>query len=248
MFVALMVTVGVLVVVRLWRQGPSASALVIPVAAVWAAYQVQSLVSIDATSIAMLGWVSTGLLLALTSQSQGSPVTEIRTWVFAGVTGLVGALLWLPALLASNASQSVVQGSTEQDVYQAISLVEGTALPCEPSVHVGQWMIQVAPAEQTVNAIFAGAEADDRCHGLVNASVDFALQLEQPDRAMAFAEQGVIIDPLNYGQWILLAKAQLAAGDDQVAVKSLQRAVEVSPAAQAEVDELIADLGLPALG
>jgi O-antigen ligase len=248
LYVALMVTVAVLVVRRLWVQGPSASLLALPLFAVWAAYQVQSLVSIDAIPIAMLGWLSTGLLLAITSPERAESRTSAGGWVTAGALAVVGLLAWLPALLASNASQSVVQGTTEQDVYQAISLVEGTTLPCEPSVRVGQWMIQVAPAEQTVNAVFAGAEADDRCYGLVNASVDFALQLEQPERALAFAQQGVSIDPLNYSQWILLAKAQHAMGDDQAAIASLRTAIGLLPAAQAEVDQLIVDLGLPSLG
>ena len=244
LYVALMVTVAVLVVRRLWVQGHSASPLALPLLAVWAAYQVQSLVSIDAIPIAMLGWLSTGLLLAVTSPERAESGTSAGGWAAAGALAVVGLLAWLPALLASNASQSVVQGTTEQDVYQAISLVEGTTLPCEPSVRVGQWMIQAAPAEQTVNAVFAGAEADNRCYGLVSASVDFSLQLDRAEKALAFAEQGVTIDPLNYSQWILLAKAQHAMGDDQAAIGSLRTASGLSPAAQAEVDELAATWGL----
>ena len=248
LYVALMVTVAVVVLRRLWVQGPSASPLALPLLAVWAAYQVQSLVSIDATSIAMLGWLSTGLLLAVTNQERSEPSTSIGTWAATGALAVMGFLAWLPALLASNASQSVVQGTTEQDVFQAIDLVQGTVLPCEPSVRVGQWMIQAAPSEQTVNAVLAGAEADNRCYGLINAAADFSIQLKQPEQALAFAEQGITIDPLNYSQWILLAKAQHAAGDDQAAASSLRTAIGLSAAAQAEVDQLIVDLGLPALG
>ena len=109
-------------------------------------------------------------------------------------------------------------------------------------------MIQVAPSEPTVNGVLAGAQADDRCYGLVNASTEFSIQLERPEQALDFAQQGITIDPLNYSQWILLAKAQHAAGDDQAALSSLRTAIGLSPAAQAEVDKLIADLGLPALG
>jgi O-antigen ligase len=247
LYVALMVTVAVIVLRRLWLQGPAASPLALPLLAVWAAYQVQSLVSIDAIPIAMLGWLSTGLLLAVTAQERSEPSTGIGTWVAAGALAVVGFVVWLPALLASNASQSAVQGTTEQDVFQAIDLVQGTILPCEPSVRVGQWMIQVAPSEQTVNAVLAGAEADDRCYGLVNAAADFSIQLEQPEQALAFAQQGIKIDPLNYNQWILLAKAQHAAGDDQAAVSSLRTAIGLSPAAQTEVDQVVVDLGLPAL-
>ena len=247
LYVALMVTVAVIVLRRLWVQGPSAGPLALPLLAVWAAYQVQSLVSIDATSIAMLGWLSTGLLLAVTAQDRSEPTTGVRTWLAAGALAVLGFVAWLPALLASNASQSVVQGTTEQDVFQAIDLVQGTVLPCEPSVRVGQWMIQAAPSEQTVNGVLAGATADDRCYGLVNAAADFSIQLEQPEQALAFAEQGITIDPLNYSQWVLLAKAQHAAGDDQGALNSLRTAIGLSPAAQAEVDQLIVDLGLPPL-
>ena len=247
LYVALMVTVAVIVLRRLWVQGPSASPLALPLLAVWAAYQVQSLVSIDAIPIAMLGWLSTGLLLAVTSQDRSEPSTSVGTWVAAGALAVVGFVAWLPALLASNASQSVVQGTTEQDVFQAIDLVQGTVLPCEPSVRVAQWMIQAAPSEQTVNGVLAGASADNRCYGLVNAAADFSIQLKRPEQALAFAEQGITIDPLNYSQWILLAKAQHAAGDDQAAVSSLKTAVELSPAAQAEVDKLVTELGLPPL-
>lgn len=228
----------------LWVQGPSASPLALPLLAVWAAYQVQSLVSIDATSIAMLGWLSTGLLLAVTAPDRSELSTGVGAWVVTGALAVVGLIAWLPALLASNASQSVVQGTTEQDVYQAIDLVQSTVLPCEPSVRVGQWMIQAAPSEQTVNGVLAGAEADSRCYGLINAAAEFSIQLEQPEQAVAFAQRGVTIDPLNYGQWILLAKAQHAAGDDQAAVNSLKTAVELSPAAEVEVDQLVAEWGL----
>ena len=248
LYVALMVTVAVVALRRLWVQGPSASVLAVPLLAVWAAYQVQSLVSIDAIPIVMLGWFSTGLLLAVTAQDRSAPSTGIGTWAAAGALAVVGFVAWLPALLASNASQSVVQSATEQDVFQAIDLVQGTVLPCEPSVRVGQWMIQAAPSDQTVNAVLTGAEADDRCYGLVNAAADFSIQLEQPEQALTFAQQGVAIDPLNYSQWILLAKAQHAAGDDQAAVDSLRTAIGLSPAAQAEVDQLIVELGLPPLG
>ena len=247
LYVALMVSVAVIVLRRLWVQGPSASPLALPLLAVWAAYQVQSLVSIDAIPIAMLGWLSTGLLLAVTAQDRSETSTSVGTWVAAGALALVGFVAWLPALLASNASQSVVQGTTEQDVFQAIDLVQGTVLPCEPSVRVAQWMIQAAPSEQTVNGVLAGASADNRCYGLVNAAADFSIQLKRPEQALAFAEQGITIDPLNYSQWILLAKAQHAAGDDQAAVSSLRTAIGLSPAAQAEVDKLVTELGLPPL-
>ena len=248
LYVALMVTVAVIVLRRLWLQGSSASPLALPLLAVWVAYQVQSLVSIDAIPIAMLGWLSTGLVLAVTAHDRSEPSTSMGTWVAAGALVVVGFVAWLPALLASNASQSVVQGTTERDVFHAIDLVQGTVLPCEPSVRVGQWMIQAAPSQQTVNAVLAGAEADDRCYGLVNAAADFSIQLEQPEQALAFAQQGITIDPLNYSQWILLAKAQHADGDDQGALNSLRTAIGLSPVAQAEVDQLIVDLGLPALG
>ena len=244
LYVALMVTVAVVVLRRLWIQGPTASPLALPLLAVWAAYQVQSLVSIDATSIAMLGWLSTGLLLAVTAEDRSESSSGVGTWVAAGALAVAGFVAWLPALVASNASQSVVQGTTEQDVFQAIDLVQGTVLPCEPSVRVGQWMIQAAPSEQTVNAVLAGAEADNRCYGLINAAADFSIQLEQPEQALAFAEQGVTIDPLNYSQWILLAKAQHAAGDYGATVDSLKTALAVAPGAKPEIDQLAVDLDL----
>ena len=244
LYVALMISVAVIVLRRIWVQGPSASPLALPLLAVWAAYQVQSLVSIDAIPIAMLGWLSTGLLLAVTAQDRSSSSTSFGTWVAAGALALVGFVAWLPALLASNSSQSVVQGTTEQDVLQAVDLVQGTVLPCEPSVRVGQWMIEAAPSEQTVNAIFAGAKADSRCYGLINAAAEFSIQLERPEQALAFAQQGITIDPLNYSQWILLAKAQHVVGDEQAAIASLERALELSPGAQAEISDVARALGI----
>jgi O-antigen ligase len=230
LYVALMITVAVVVIRRLWVQGPAASPLALPLLAVWAAYQVQSLVSIDATSIAFLGWLMTGLLLAVTrADGVGNPATSVGAWIAAGALAVVGLLAWLPALLASNASQSVVQGTTEQDVFNGISLVEGTTLPCEPSVRVGQWLIQVAPAQQTVDAVLAGARADDRCYGLVNAAADFAIQLGQVPDAVDLAQQAVAIDPLNYSTWLLVARAQDLAGDRGAGQAALERAAELAP-------------------
>ncbi len=248
LYVILVVAVAALVIRRLWAQGPSASPLALPLLAAWAAYQVQSLVSIDAIPVALLGWLATGLLLAVTIPEHPQTETRIGSWVAAGALAIAGLLAWLPSLIASNTSQSVQQGTTEQDVFQAIALVQGTVLPCEPSVRVGQWMISVAPSEQTVDGVVAGSQSDDRCYGLINAAADFSIQLDQPEQALAFAQQGIAIDPLNYSQWILLAKAQHATGDNQAAVSSLRTAIELSPAAQAEVDQLIVDLGLPPLG
>ena len=245
LYVALMVSVAVVVLRRLWVQGPSASPLALPLLPVWAAYQVQSLVSIDAIPIAMLGWLSTGLLLAVTSQDRWESSSRVGTWGAVAALAVVGFIAWLPALLASNASQSVVQGTTEQDVFQAIDLVQGTVLPCEPSVRVAQWMIQVAPSDQTVNGVLTGAEADDRCYGLVNAAADLSIQLERPEQALAFAQQGINIDPLNYSQWILMAKAQHRVGDDLAAVTSLQHALDLNPSAQQEISQTAKDLGIP---
>jgi cytochrome c-type biogenesis protein CcmH/NrfG len=249
-YVGLMLIVGVAVVRRLWKQSQQSSALLIPVAAVWVAYQVQSQVSIDATGVAIFGWLSTGLLLALSrpqqpelTQLSGSG-TGVVGWVSAGVLAVLAIALWWPALNASNASRTVVQGTSEQDVLQAISLVQSNVLPCEPSVSVGRWMIQVAPAEQTVNGVFAGAEANERCYGLINAAADFSIQLEQPEQALKFAQQGVVIDPLNYQQWLILARAQHANGDDGAAVAALDTALELAPQAEAAIQEFAQDLGL----
>lgn len=247
LYVALMVAVAVVVFRRLWVQGPSASPLALPLLAAWTAYQTQSLVSIDAPAVAMLGWLLTGVLLAVTSPPRVELPTSAGTWVAVGALAIVGLVAWLPAQLAASASQTVVQGTTADDVYRAMDLVQGTILPCEPSVRVGQWMIGVAPEEQTANAVFAGAEADDRCYALVNAATELSLQLGRSEQALVFAEQGITIDPLNYNRWILLARAQHAAGDDQASAASLRTAIGLSPAAQAEVDKLITELGLPPL-
>ena len=244
LYVALMATVAVVVFRRLWVQGPASSPIALPLLAVWAAYQVQSLVSIDAIPIAMIGWLATGLLLSLTVSERQDAETQVGAWASSGALAIVGLVLWLPALLASNASNSVVQGTTEQDVYEAIGLVAGTTLPCEPSQRVAQWMLQVAPSPTTADGVFVGAQADDRCLGLVNASAEISLRLEQADQALTYAQQGTVIDPLNYAQWILLARAQHSGGDDQGALNSLARALELNPAAQAEVDQAKLDLGL----
>lgn len=247
LYVALMVSVGIVVSRRLWRQGASASPLVIAVFAAWGAYQVQSLVSIDATPLALLGWLSTGLLLALTRVENAAPTTPRGAWICAGILAAVGVLAWMPALLASQASASVTRGTEAADVYDAIDLVEGPLLPCEPSVRVARWMVESAPSDVTVNAVFAAAVSDNRCYGLVGASADLALQLGDVERAQSFAEQGVVIDPLNYSAWILLARARSAAMDESGAVDALERARSLAPDRGDEIDAVVKDLRLPLL-
>lgn len=256
-YIGLMVAVAVIVAMRLIKTGPTTSPLLVPVAAAWAAYQTQSLVSIDSTAIGVLGWVLTGLLLALSlpgppsTTSTMKPATTTlnqpqgRLLSIAGVAGLVALLLWLPALLPSNASRAVVQGTTEDAVLQGIGLVESTRLPCEPSVSVGRWTISVAPSELTVGGVFAGADAKNRCYGLVNAAADFAIQLEQLDQSLAYSKQGVTIDPLNFAPWLLLARAEHANGNDEAASQALAQALTLAPGAQVRIGEVATELGLP---
>lgn len=230
-YVALVILVAAVVLRRLWRQGPSASLLAIPLLALWTAYQVQSLVSIDETAVSFMGWFAAGALLAATSPASDTsdPVTPRGAWVAVGALGLVGLLLWMPSLLTSNASRTVVQGTTESDVLQAVDLVQGSLLPCQGAAPVAQWMTSVAPSEPTVNAVFAYVDRDSRCYRLTNAAADFAIQLEQPELAVDLAQEAVAIDPLNYAPWLLLARAQSLAGNSAAAQQAIDEAARLAP-------------------
>lgn len=246
-YIALVLTTVVIVLRRMWFQQATGAQLIIPVAAVWVAYQTQSMVSIDAPALALLGWLSWGLLFSLSDPREiASSGTSPRAWAAAALLAVVGLLAWLPPLLASNASRTIVSGTSEQDVGQAIQLIEGPLLPCEPALGVAQWLIRVAPTQPTVDALFARAKTDARCQGILVAAVDVALQLKQGDLGLEFAEQAVDADPLNYYRWIDLARAQHAADEDEGAVRSLERALELAPSAADDIQEVAEDLALPA--
>ena len=127
--------------------------------------------------------------MAVTSRKGPTSTARVGEWVSAGTLALVGLVVWLPAVLAPNASQSVVQGATQE--MSSTPSPRGRDRPAVRAAHEGR------PVDPTVKGVFQGAEPGDRCCGLVNAAADLEIQLDLSDRDLAFAQRGVEIDPLS---------------------------------------------------
>ncbi len=192
------------------------------IAGAWTAYLAQSLVSIDMLQLKALGWLLSGLILAL-AMSAGPARDDYRgaAWrpVVAGVLALAAVAMWVPSLAAGARADS--QGSAEG----ALNDVVDPLVPCRFRFDL---LIALAQGADDLSTLMPAArqslEMDPRCPLLAAPIADFALQAGDLELATKAAEIAVETDPLAPASWFVLSMVREGQGDDQGAQAALEEA------------------------
>ena len=217
-WLALMVGTGVVLVRGLLR-GVDQVWVSVSVAGAWVAYLAQAMISIDAPGLKALGWLMTGLAIAVGLQ-RSSTAGKPPTWMpwAAGALGLLAALAWMPAITAtaSAASQTSVQGAS-QDVVNPL-------VPCPVRQQTLTSLAQALPPADLAPIAQAALDVDPRCAAMAPLVGEILLQAGDLEGAQRAAEIAVETDPLAPSSWLVLSLALRQAGDQAGADQALEEA------------------------
>lgn len=207
-WLALMVGTGIVLVRGLLR-GVDQIWVSVSIAGAWIAYLAQAMISIDAPGLKALGWLVTGLAIAVGLQRSATPGKPPvwMPWV-AGALGLLSVLAWLPAITATTSAvgQTSVQGAS-QDVVNPL-------VPCPLRQQTLTSLAQALPPAELAPIAQAALDADPRCAAMAPLVGEILLQTGDVEGARRAAEIAVETDPLAPTSWFILSLV-LEAQDDQ---------------------------------
>lgn len=127
-----MLTIGVLAIVRVTLRNRTYDGTFVAIATTWAAYQLQSLISINQVGLAIWGWVLLGTLVAyeystrpVTENSNNSKKLKNKELIFSpqlvgGIGVVIGALIAVPPMAADMKWVSAVGSQNGQKVLESI--------------------------------------------------------------------------------------------------------------------------------
>ena len=219
-WLVLMLSTAVLLVRGLLR-GTQQIWLTASVAGAWIAYLAQAVISIDAPGLKALGWLLTGLVIAIAS----SPVADSvpgrpRPGVIAisGALGLLALIAWLPSVTATSAA------ITEEDAAGAIGNVTNPMVPCPLRQQTLSSLTEVVPLTDLVEVARAALDVDPRCAAMAQLTSEIALRAGDLEGARNAADIAVETDPLAPGSWFGLSLVLEAQGDQVGADQALAEA------------------------
>ncbi len=260
-----LVVMGSLIVLLLIR---AARAQIVPVVLVagvggaWAAYMVQGMVSIDMLPLLALGWLVTGLLVAVL-KPQAAPVAEPSGGKRGGrapvakqssshvgvVVGAGVALALIPLVLVSMQISAVNAATSVQSIEQAQSVLRSAMTPCPLRVEISQAVLTSDTGAAGQDLVLESYRMDPRCAPMVTFAADVAFvrgDLALADEVTAY---GIKIDPLFATAWLQRAEYELAAGDPAAARASAEEAAQLDAfypeggdAAPPDISAQLADL------
>ena len=206
-WLVLMIATGVLLVRALLR-GVDRMWLVVSVAGAWVAYLAQAVISIDAPGLKALGWLVTGLVIAVSVQPGSTPAAgpAWRPWL-AGALGLLAVVLWWPSLSSSAAATGA--GSIEQ----AVAGVTDPLVPCPLRQQMLVGLTQAVSVEQLAPLSRDALDLDPRCAAMAPLVGEILLQAGDLDGAREAADIAVDTDPLAPASWFVLSLVLEAQGD-----------------------------------
>lgn len=217
-WLALMISVGVLLIRALLR-GIDQVWLAVSLAGAWVAYLAQAMISIDAPGLKALGWLVTGLVLAVAVDREspaGRPLAW-RPWL-AGALGVVAVLVWLPSISAT------ATASQERTVEDALLHVTNPLVPCPLRQQILISLTEVVPLADLAPSANAALDVDPRCVAMAALASEIALQVGDLDEARRAADIAVETDPLAPGSWFVLYLVLAQSGDQAGADQALAEA------------------------
>lgn len=225
---------------------------------VWLAYQAQSLISFDVPPLAMLHWLSAGVIVALAAppawrtvslpgkavaqpvNRKGKPVGQAvvpaSTWAGqagVAVVGLVAVFFALYPLRADLLAASEPNVSNPEQAARALANFERAAEmnPADPGYPYLAAQTFMA-GEQYVESLVAGAEAADRNRGSVQYAFFVARQaqlLQDGATAAVWIREAARRDPSNPLTLVQSGGYLQSVGQTEDARELLTRALELDP-------------------
>lgn len=217
-WLVLMVSVGVLLVRALLR-GVDQVWLVVSLAGAWVAYLAQAMISIDAPGLKALGWLVTGLVVALAvnrSPAQG-PGPSWRPWA-AGALGLLALVVWLPSITTTSSAAGAAT------VQEATASVTNPLVPCPLRQQTLSGLAQAVPLQELAPLAIEALDVDPRCAAMAILVSEIALQAGDLEEARKAADIAVATDPLAPGSWFILSLVLAQSGDQTGADAALAEA------------------------
>jgi tetratricopeptide (TPR) repeat protein len=123
---------GVIAIVRVTLRQRSYDGIFVALAATWATYQLQSIISINQVGLAIWGWVLTGALVAYEFTSREASVTQEKTksvkpkelifspQLVGGIGLVIGGLIAVPPLSADSKWRTALKSQNIQQVEAAL--------------------------------------------------------------------------------------------------------------------------------
>ena len=217
-WLVLMISVGVLLVRALLR-GIDQVWLAVSLAGAWVAYLAQSMISIDAPGLKALGWLVTGLVLAmaLNRGKPSGPVPGWRPWL-SGALGLLAVIVWWPAIATT------MSASTETTLEGATAAVTNPLVPCPLRQQILASLTQAIPVAELMPLADSALDLDPRCAAMAALVSEISLQGGDAEGAERAARVAVETDPLAPGSWWALSRALEVLGDQAGADEALSEA------------------------
>ena len=217
-WLVLMISVGVLLVRALLR-GIDQVWLAVSLAGAWVAYLAQSMISIDAPGLKALGWLVTGLVLAM-ALNRGEPTGGAPAWRpwLAGALGLLAVVIWWPAI------STTVSATSETTIEGATSAVTNPLVPCPLRQQLLSNLTQAVPVAELKPLADSALDLDPRCAAMAALVSEISLQGGDAQGAERAARVAIDTDPLAPGSWWALSRALEALGDQAGADAALAEA------------------------
>ena len=217
-WLVLMVGVGILLV-RALLQGTDQVWLTVSVTGAWVAYLAQAMISIDAPGLKGLGWLITGLVIALAVNQAGPSGSgpAWRPWV-AGALGLLAVIVWVPSI----STTSTAAGAST--VEEATASVTNPLVPCPIRQQTLTSLTQAVPVQQLGPLAIEALDVDPRCAAMAALVTEIALQAGDLEGAQRAADVAVQTDRLAPSSWFVMSLVREAAGDQAGADEALAEA------------------------
>ena len=217
-WLTLMIGTGVILVRALLR-GIGHVWMAVSLAGAWVAYLAQAMISIDAPGLKALGWLVTGLVIALAiGRERPSGVSAAwRPWL-AGALGLLAVIVWWPHI------SSTISATSQTTVEGAVADLRNPMLPCPIRQQLLSNLTRaISPAELSPIASEA-LDLDPRCAAMAPVVSEIALEAGDLDEARRAADIAVETDPLAPVSWLVMSEVLRAQGDQTGADEALAEA------------------------
>ena len=217
-WLVLMVATGVLLIRALLR-GVEHEWLVVSVTGAWIAYLAQAMISIDAPGLKALGWLLTGMVIAVSVNSKDlAGVRAAWTPWLAGALALLAVVIWWPSISTAIAALDQRTGDG------AAADAANPLVPCPLRQQALSNLTQGVPPDQLAPIVTAALQVDARCPVMPILASEVLLQAGDIEGAKGAAEIAVETDPLAPGSWFVLSLVREAQGDQVGADEALAEA------------------------